>query len=56
VLYAVDAKDGRTLWQYDLGQVGYSNPMTYRARDGRQYIAIATGAGSTSKLVVFGLK
>ena len=56
VLYAVDAKDGRTLWQYDLGQVGYSNPMTYRARDGKQYIAIATGSGSTSKLVVFGLK
>jgi quinoprotein glucose dehydrogenase len=56
VLYAVDARDGRTLWQYDLGQVGYSNPMTYRARDGRQYIVIATGAGATSKLVAFALK
>jgi quinoprotein glucose dehydrogenase len=56
VLYAIDAKDGSTVWQYDLGQIAYSNPMTYRAKDGRQYIAIATGAGSTSKLVVFGLK
>ena len=56
VLYAIDAKDGSTVWQQDLGQIAYSNPMTYRAKDGHQYIAIATGAGSTSKLVVFSLK
>ena len=56
VLYAIDARDGSTVWQYDLGQIAYANPMTYRAKDGRQYIAIATGAGSTSKLVVFRLK
>ena len=56
VLYAIDAKDGSTVWQYDLGQIAYSNPMTYRARDGKQYIVIATGSGATSKLVVFALK
>ena len=35
VLYAIDSRDGRTLWQHDLGQRAYANPMTYRARDGR---------------------
>ncbi len=56
VLYAIDSKSGKTLWEYDLGQIAYSNPMTYRAKDGRQYLAIATGAGTTSKLVVFSIK
>jgi glucose dehydrogenase len=56
VLYAIDSRDGNTLWQYDLGQIGYSNPMTYRTRDGKQYIAIATGSGANSKLVVFAVK
>jgi len=56
VLYALDARDGSTVWQYDLGQIAYANPMTYRARDGKQYIAIATGSGANSKLVVFTIK
>jgi hypothetical protein len=29
--------------------------MTYRTRDGRQFVAIATGGSTTSKLVVFSL-
>ena len=56
VLYAIDSKTGRTLWERDLGQQAYANPMTYRTRDGRQFIAIATGSGQTSRLVVFALK
>lgn len=56
VLYAIDAKTGATVWEHDLGQQAYSNPMTYRTREGKQFIAIATGSGTTSKLVVFGLK
>jgi quinoprotein glucose dehydrogenase len=56
VLYAIEAKTGETLWEHDLGQQAYANPMTYRTRDGRQFIAIATGSGTTSKLVVFALK
>ena len=52
-LYAIDARSGATLWQYDLGQQGYANPMTYRGRDGKQYVVIATGGGSTSKLMAF---
>jgi quinoprotein glucose dehydrogenase len=56
VLYAIDSRTGATLWEYDLGQVGYANPMTYRTSDGRQYVAIATGAGTSGKLMVFSLK
>jgi len=55
VLYALDSQSGKTLWEYDLGQQGYSNPMTYRTRAGKQFIVIATGAGTTSKLVAFTL-
>ncbi|HEV8409295.1 MAG TPA: pyrroloquinoline quinone-dependent dehydrogenase [Gemmatimonadaceae bacterium] len=56
VLYAIDARDGSTVWQYDLGQIAYANPMTYRTRDGKQFIVIATGSGANSKLVAFALK
>jgi len=55
VLHAIDTRSGVTLWEYDLGQAGYANPMTYRTRDGRQFLAIATGGGTTSRLVVFSL-
>lgn len=56
VLYAIDSKSGATLWEYDLGQQAYANPMTYRTREGRQYVVIATGSGTTSRLVAFALK
>ncbi len=55
VLYAIDTRTGVVLWEQDLGQVAYANPMTYRASDGRQYVAIATGGGTTSALVVLAL-
>ena len=46
VLYAINAKDGRTLWQHDFGRVAYSVPMTYATRDRRQFIVVATGVGA----------
>ncbi len=55
VLYAIDSRTGATLWQYDLGQQGYSNPMTYRTSAGKQFVVVATGGGSTSKLMAFAL-
>lgn len=55
VLHAIDTRSGVTLWEMDLGQTAYANPMTYRTRDGRQFLAIATGGGTTSKLVVLAL-
>jgi quinoprotein glucose dehydrogenase len=54
-LYAIDSRTGEYKWEHDLGQVAYSNPMTFRSRAGKQYIVIATGAGTTSKLVAFAL-
>jgi len=56
VLYAIDSRTGATLWEHDLGQVAYANPMTYRTRAGRQFVVIATGAGSSAKLVAFALR
>jgi glucose dehydrogenase len=56
VLYAIDAQSGREVWSYDLGQIAYANPMTYRTRAGRQFIVIATGSGANQKLVAFALK
>jgi glucose dehydrogenase len=55
VLYAIDSKTGEYKWEHDLGQVAYSNPMTFRSKAGKQYIIIATGAATTSKLVAFAL-
>ena len=54
-LYAIDAKDGSVAWSHDLGQSGYSNPMTYRTAAGKQFVVVATGAGNTAKLQAFAL-
>lgn len=55
VLYAIDAKSGAYLWEHDLGQIAYANPVTFRTRAGKQFVLISTGAGTTSKLVAFAI-
>ena len=45
-LYAIDSRDGSTLWSADLGQNGYAVPMTYRTKAGKQFVVIATGAAT----------
>jgi alcohol dehydrogenase (cytochrome c) len=40
---AVDAKTGRSLWQFRTGQGIHASPMSY-AVDGKQYVAIAAGS------------
>jgi quinoprotein glucose dehydrogenase len=56
VLYALDTRDGRVLWQHRLpAGRGYSNPITYRTADGTQLIVIATGSGDDCELVAFAL-
>jgi membrane-bound PQQ-dependent dehydrogenase (glucose/quinate/shikimate family) len=42
---AFDAKTGRELWRAKLEAGGHATPMTYRGRDGRQYVVIAAGGG-----------
>jgi quinoprotein glucose dehydrogenase len=54
-LFAIDARDGSVKWSGDLGTVGYSNPMTYRARNGTQYIVVATGNRNHASVQAFAL-
>lgn len=43
---AFDAKTGRELWTFKLPAAAQATPMTYRGRDGRQYVVItSTGGG-----------
>jgi len=44
-LRAFDADSGRELWSDRLEASGHATPMTYRGRDGRQYVVIAAGGG-----------
>ncbi len=51
---AVDAKDGKELWKFKLGSGIIGAPMTYIGPDGKQYVAILSGIGGWSGLVVAG--
>ena len=42
---AADARDGRVLSRFKVGSGVVGNPMTYRAPDGRQYVAVYAGIG-----------
>jgi quinoprotein glucose dehydrogenase len=48
---AFDAKTGKELWTTKLPASGNANPMTYQAKNGKQYVAIV----ATNQLVVFAL-
>ena len=55
VIYAIDSRNGRTLWSFNLGQNAYAVPMTYRTRAGRQVVVIAVGGAAGAKLVAFAI-
>ncbi|HEY9383551.1 MAG TPA: PQQ-binding-like beta-propeller repeat protein, partial [Gemmatimonadales bacterium] len=55
VLYGLDARTGAPLWSWELGGVGYANPMTYRTAAGRQFVVIATGREERASLMAFAL-
>jgi PQQ-dependent dehydrogenase (methanol/ethanol family) len=42
---AVDARDGRLLWQFRAGSGFIGQPTTFLGSDGRQYVAILSGVG-----------
>jgi quinoprotein glucose dehydrogenase len=58
---AFDAETGAILWETTLEASAHATPMTYRGKDGRQYVAIAAGGGGIlrseagSKIVAFAL-
>ena len=55
VLYALDTRDGRVLWQHPLpAGRGYANPIVYRTA-GTEYVVIASGGGDTAELVAFSI-
>jgi len=51
---AVNAKTGQVLWDYvtDSGIIG--QPVTYKAPDGKQYVAVLAGVGGWSGAIVVG--
>jgi len=58
---AFDKETGEVLWETRLPASGHASPMTYRGKDGRQYLAIASGGGNKynknylAKLLVYAL-
>jgi len=42
---AVDARNGKLLWQFRAGSGFIGQPITYKGSDGRQYVAILAGVG-----------
>lgn len=42
---AFDARTGQELWSALIDASGHATPVTYRGRDGKQYVAIAAGGG-----------
>ena len=61
---AFDSRTGDELWVTRLEMSAYANPITYRGRDGKQYVAIVAAAASAlddpspdeaQKLVVYAL-
>ena len=51
---AVDARSGTVLWQFKCGSGIIGQPMTYTGPDGKQYIAIVSGAGGWVGAVIVG--
>jgi len=55
-LHAVDTDTGRDLWSAVLPRRSTATPMTYRARNGKQYVVIGVGTRADAELVAFALK
>ncbi len=47
-IYAFDSRTGEQLWKGSLPTSARATPMTYRARDGRQYVVISAGGHGAS--------
>jgi PQQ-dependent dehydrogenase (methanol/ethanol family) len=51
---AVDARDGKPLWQFKVGSGIIGQPITYRGPDGKQYVAVLSGVGGWAGAIVSG--
>ena len=54
-LYAFDKAPGEEVWRGATSFQPGGNPMTCRARAGRQFVVVPTGAGPDAALVAFAL-
>src|SRR5262249_21372325 len=53
--YALDTATGMEQWRVALPRRANATPMTYRAKNGRQFVVIATGGGDDAVLMAFAL-
>jgi PQQ-dependent dehydrogenase (methanol/ethanol family) len=51
---AVDAANGKPLWQFKVGSGIISQPTSYRGPDGKQYVAVVAGIGGWPGAIVSG--
>ncbi len=51
---AVDARDGKPLWQFKTGSGIIGQPVIYKGPDGKEYVAIMCGVGGWSGGIVAG--
>jgi PQQ-dependent dehydrogenase (methanol/ethanol family) len=51
---AVDARNGKPLWQFKTGSGVIGQPVSYRGPDGKQYIAVLSGVGGWAGAIVAG--
>ena len=51
---AVDARDGKALWQFKTGSGIIGQPVSYRGPDGKQYVAVLSGVGGWAGAIVAG--
>jgi len=51
---ALDATNGKPLWQFKVGSGIVGQPSSYRGPDGKQYVAILAGVGGWPGAVVSG--
>jgi PQQ-dependent dehydrogenase (methanol/ethanol family) len=54
VFKAVDARDGKLLWQFQTGSGIVGQPVAYRGPDGKEYVAVLSGVGGWAGAVVSG--
>jgi len=54
--YAFDKATGKEIWRAELPRRPYSTPMTYRAKSGKQFVVLATGAGNNASLTAWAIK
>ncbi|MBV8550537.1 MAG: methanol/ethanol family PQQ-dependent dehydrogenase [Acidobacteriaceae bacterium] len=51
---ALDATNGKLLWQFKTGSGIIGQPVTYKGPDGKQYVAVLSGVGGWAGTVVAG--